>query len=169
MEYVMNRFELAQLNIARLRAPLDSPDLTEFVENLDRINLLAERSPGYVWRLKDDAGNATALRPFGDEYIVNLTVWKDVAALYDYVYRSAHVEVMRRRREWFERMREAYSVLWWIPHGYRPSLADAEERLELLRSAGPTVNAFTFQNAFPSPDAAGSAQPGSFKDLCSAS
>lgn len=165
----MSRFELAQLNIARLKAPVDSPALKDFVDSLDRINRLAEQSPGYVWRLKDDAGNATALRHFGPDYIVNLTVWKDVAALHDYVYKSGHVEIMRRRREWFERMAEAYSVLWWVPAGERPTPAAAEERLELLRAAGPTSHAFTFQQAFAAPDAESGIQTGSFKDLCSAS
>lgn len=100
----MATYQLAQLNIALMTAPIDSPVMADFVANLDRINALAERSPGYVWRLQTDDGNATALRPFGEEYLVNLSVWRDIESLQDYVYRSAHTEILRRRKEWFTRM-----------------------------------------------------------------
>jgi Domain of unknown function (DUF3291) len=149
----MKTYQLAQLNIALMTAPIDSPVMADFAANLDRINALAERSPGYVWRLETEDGNATALRPFGDEYLVNLSVWRDVDALYDYVYQSAHVEVMKRRKEWFERMRESYSVLWWVPEGHRPTTAEAKVRLQLLNEKGPTPDAFTFKNAYPAPEA----------------
>src|SRR5262245_38170371 len=103
----MSMYELAQLNIAVMREPLESPSMADFVANLDRINALAESSPGFLWRLKDEAGDATGLRPLGAETLVNMSVWRDVESLNAYVYRSAHVEVMRRRREWFERMQES--------------------------------------------------------------
>ncbi len=144
-------YQLAQLNIARLKAPLDSPLLTDFVANLDRINTLAERSPGFVWRLQTDDGDATALRPFGDDYIVNLSVWDDLQSLHDYVYRSAHIEVMRRKKEWFDNMHEAYLVLWWVRKGQLPTTDDAKERLDALREHGPTARAFTFKKSFPPP------------------
>ena len=147
----MADYELAQLNIAHMRAPLDSPMLADFVANLDRINARAEQSPGFVWRLQTDDGNATAIRPFGAAFIVNLSVWKDLDALYDYVYKSAHVAVMRRRKEWFTKMREAYTVLWWIPAGHRPTVAEAKARLEHLRARGPSPDAFTFQQPYSSP------------------
>lgn len=150
----MSRYRLAQLNIATLKAPLDSPLLADFVANLDRINRLAEQSPGFEWRLQDEGGDATALRPFGDQVVVNMSVWRDVQALSDYAFKSAHVEIMRRRREWFERMGEAYAVLWWVPHGHQPSLSEAAERLALLQTHGPSAQAFTFKHAFPPPDAA---------------
>ena len=160
----MSNHELAQLNIARLAAPLESPQLQDFVDNLDRINALAEESPGFVWRFQDDAGNATSARPFGEEYLVNLTVWTDVESLHRYVYRSAHAQIMARRREWFDTMREAYTVLWWVRAGHRPDFAEAHEKLQLLRSKGPTADAFTFKKPFPRPDQAG-AMP-SFDDTC---
>jgi Domain of unknown function (DUF3291) len=149
----MSSYLLAQLNIARLLAPLDSPRLADFVDNLDRINALAESSPGFVWRLKDDDGDATAIRPLGEDVIVNMSVWEDLNALNQYVYRSAHVEVMRRRREWFERGVEAHLVLWWVRKGHIPTLEEAIARQALLREKGPTPDAFTFRTRFDAPDA----------------
>src|SRR5215470_6235904 len=137
----MSAYELAQLNIARMKEPLESPTMADFVANLDRINALAESSPGFVWRLQTDDGDATALRPLGEDTLVNMSVWKDVASLRNYVYRSAHTEVMRRRKEWFEHMSEAFLVLWWVPRGHRPSVQEAITKLELLRKDGPTEEA----------------------------
>ena len=134
----MSNYRLAQINIAKLKAPLDSPELRDFVDNLDRINALAEGSDGFVWRLKGEGNDATSLRPFGDDVIVNMSVWRDVEALKDFAYRSGHVEIMRRRREWFTRMAEAYMVLWWVPAGHEPTLEEAAQRLERVRSQGPT-------------------------------
>lgn len=147
-------YELAQLNVAAMKESLESPAMVDFVANLDRINALAERSPGFVWRLQTDEGNATALRPLGENMIVNMSVWRDVEALAEYVYRSAHVAIMRRRREWFEHMREAYAVLWWVPKGHRPDIEEAVDRLKVLRRDGPTAAAFDFRHAFAAPDAA---------------
>jgi hypothetical protein len=150
----MSKFELAQLNIAYLRAPIESPLLADFVANLDRINALAEASDGFKWRLMTDDGNATSLRPFGNDVIVNMSVWRDLEALRNYVYQSAHVEIMKRRREWFARASEAYVVLWWVAVGHRPSISEAAGRLENLRRHGPSPAAFTFGKAFPPPDTA---------------
>lgn len=151
-------YELAQLNIAIMRTPLESPDMADFVGNLERINKLAEDSDGYVWRLESDAGDATAFRPFGEQTPVNLSVWTSVEALRSYVYDTAHVEILRRRREWFDRMASAHFVLWWVPAGHRPTVEEAAARLQLLRDQGPTAGAFTFKRAF-SPE--GEALPGS--------
>jgi hypothetical protein len=148
----MSQYELAQLNIAVLKEPLDSPRLADFVANLDRINALAEDSPGFIWRLKTEAGDATSLRPLGDETIVNMSVWRDIESLNKYVYRSAHVEIMRRRKEWFERVSEAHMVLWWVLRGHRPTEIEAIEKLKALRENGPSADAFTFRHAFPAPD-----------------
>jgi hypothetical protein len=164
----MSAYELAQLNIALMKAPLESPGMADFVANLDRINALAESSPGFVWRLKTDDGNATALRPLGEETLVNVSVWKDIASLNQYVYQSAHVEIMRRRKEWFERMREAWVVLWWIPKGHRPTVSEAIAKLELLRANGPSGDAFTFRRAFLPPDASQPSAPFEFGDECPA-
>jgi hypothetical protein len=143
----MAEYELAQMNVARLRAPLDSPQLADFVGNLDRINALADSSPGFVWRLRDDSGNATGYRPIGEDVIINLSVWRDPQSLQGFVYRSNHAGVMRRRREWFEKM-DLYLVLWWVPSGHRPTVEEGIERLNLLRSRGPGPDAFTFGNLF---------------------
>lgn len=149
----MQEYELAQLNIALMVAPIESPILKDFVDSLDRINELAENSPGYVWRFQTEDGNATAIRPFGEEYLVNLSVWKDIEALHGYVYRSTHAELMRRRKQWFHEIREAYTVLWWIPEGRRPTVYEAKRKLELLREWGPSPEAFTFKKRFPKPSA----------------
>jgi len=162
----MSQYELAQLNIAVMKEPLDSPRMADFVANLERINALAESSPGFVWRLQTEEGDATALRPLGDRTLVNMSVWKDVASLNHYVYKTAHVEIMRRRKEWFDRMHEASIVLWWVPQGHRPSVVQATERLQLLRAQGPSADAFTFRHAFPPPDA--QEQQLSFGDECPA-
>ncbi len=148
----MNKCHLAQLNIAILKEPLDSPALVDFVANLDRINAMAESSPGYVWRLQTEEGNATALRPLGENIIVNMSAWKDFESLNQYVYKSAHSEIMSRRKEWFERMSEAFMVLWWTPENHRPDINEALEKLEHLRQHGPTPIAFTFRSPFPAPD-----------------
>jgi hypothetical protein len=150
----MSKFELAQLNIAHLRAPLESPLLADFVANLDRINAIAEASDGFRWRLMSDDGNAASLRPFGDDVIVNMSVWRDLEALRNYVYHSAHSEIMRRRREWFARVSQAYAVLWWVAAGHRPTISEAASRLESLRRHGSSPAAFTFGTAFAAPEAA---------------
>jgi hypothetical protein len=142
---------LAQVNVARALAPLDSPQLADFVENLVPINALADTSSGFVWRLQTEAGDATALRVFDGEYLVNLSVWESLEALRAFVYRSAHADVLRRRLEWFERPTEAYMALWWIQAGSIPSLADAEERLRTLRAEGPTPGAFTLKEPVDAP------------------
>jgi hypothetical protein len=164
----MSHYQLAQLNIAALKAPLDSPELKDFVDNLDRINALAEASNGFVWRLKDDGNDATSLRPFGDNLIVNMSVWRDVATLKDFAYNSAHVEIMKRKREWFTRMGKAYLALWWVPTGHEPSVDEAVAKLTQLREHGPSTEVFTFGEAFSAPDAAQGGAPFSFKDSCPA-
>ncbi|MGA2363991.1 MAG: DUF3291 domain-containing protein [Steroidobacteraceae bacterium] len=165
----MSAYELAQLNVGIIRGPMDSPVMADFAANLERINALAERSPGFVWRLQTEDGDATAIRPFEDEnMLVNMSVWRDVDSLNSYVYSSAHVEVMRRRREWFERMTEAFLVLWWVAKGHRPTVAEGVAKLEILRTKGPTPEAFSFRKAFPPPDAALSLPPAIFGDECPA-
>jgi hypothetical protein len=149
----MARYELAQMNVARLRAPLDSPQLADFVGALDRINAIADGSPGFVWRLQDDSGNATALHPMGEDIIVNMSVWQDPRSLQAFVYRSDHVGVMKRRREWFDKM-DLYLVLWWVPGGHRPTTEEGITRMNLLRSRGPSADAFSFGKLFPAPDSA---------------
>jgi hypothetical protein len=158
---------LAQLNVGRLRAPMDDPQIDDFRTNLDPVNALAEASPGYVWRLQDDAGNATGIKPFGDDLeIVNLTVWESVDALADFVYRTGHVEFLRRRREWFDAPALPIMCLWWIPEGTVPTVEDAIERLEHLRAHGPTPTSFTFRHRFEPGDLEATA--GDERDVCPA-
>ena len=146
------KYHLAQYNIARLVAPLDDPRLADFVANLDRINKLADATPGFVWRHEDENGNSTGTRVRGDPLIIiNFSVWESVEPLFEYAYRSEHVEMYRRRREWFELLREAPLALWWIPARHMPSVAEGEERLDHLREHGPTQYAFTFKQRFPPP------------------
>ena len=132
----MSAWELAQLNVAVMKEPLESPGMADFVANLDRINALAEASPGFVWRLQSDEGNNTAFRPLGETTLVNMSVWKDVESLNGYVYKTAHVEIMRRRDEWFERMREAFLVLWWVPAGHRPGIDEASGEARAVARPG---------------------------------
>jgi hypothetical protein len=165
----MSAYELAQLNIGIIRGPMDSPVMAAFAANLERINALAESSPGFIWRLQTEDGDATALRPFEDDRtLVNMSVWRDMESLSAYVYRSGHVEIMRRRREWFERMDQAFLVLWWVPKGHRPSVAEAIEKLEMLRSKGATSAAFTFRQPFAAPDAVPRDPAPDFIDTCPA-
>jgi len=159
-------FEIAQLNVGRLVAPTDSPDVAEFMEALDEINAIADVSPGFVWRFQTEDGNATAERPFDDDSVlVNFSTWTSIDALADFVFRSAHTVYLRRRREWFERMDEIYSVLWWVPAGHQPTVAEAIERLDHLREHGPTAVAFTFRHRFTSDQVADAADP---RDVCPA-
>ena len=140
---------LAQLNVGRLRAPMDDPSIDAFRESLDPVNALAEQSPGFVWRLQDESGNATGIKPYGDDLeIVNLTVWASVEALADFTYRTGHVELLRRRREFFEVATQPILCLWWIPEGTIPSVEEAIARLDHLRAHGPTPAAFTFSHRF---------------------
>lgn len=144
---------LAQVNIGRLTAPLGSAQLHGFTSRLDEINALADRTPGFVWRLQGDGDSATDLRPFEDDSIlVNMSVWEGLEPLRDYVYRSDHLQLLRERRQYFQHMTEAFTALWWIPAGHIPTTTEAWERLVHLRAHGPTAQAFTFGKAFPAPE-----------------
>jgi GNAT superfamily N-acetyltransferase len=141
---------LAQVNVARLLAPLDDPMLAGFVDALEPVNALADAAPGFVWRLQTDEGDATALRAFPDpEIIVNLSVWSDLASLRAFAYGSGHVEVFRQRRQWFEPMDEASLAIWWTPAGHVPNVDEAKDRLTFLRRCGPSPWAFNFARPEP--------------------
>ncbi|MEZ0160784.1 DUF3291 domain-containing protein [Streptomyces griseorubens] len=151
----MTAYELAQVNIARLKAPLDTPLLKDFVDNLDPVNADADAADGFVWRLQSDEGDATTISVFDDPWlIVNMSVWRDTDALTAFMYQGRHREMLSRRRAWFERVEEAMTTLWWVPAGHRPTVTEAENRLLHLRAHGPTPYAFTLRTAFP-PGAAG--------------
>ncbi len=153
-------FELAQVNIARLAAPLDDPRLAEFVAALDPVNAVADAAPGFVWRLQTEDGNATSVQAFTWDaadsagVIVNLSVWVGVEQLAAFVFGEFHRQVLRRRREWFLHMTEAYTACWWVHAAHRPSTDEAEQRIRHLRAHGPTPYAFTLRESYPPPDAA---------------
>jgi hypothetical protein len=151
----MTDHHLAQLNVGRAKAPLDADTMADFMALLDPINELADSSPGFVWRLQDEEGTgATGIKVSEDEqFIVNMSVWESIDALWDFVYDSAHLDVMRRRREWFERHVEPFQVLWWVPAGHIPTPQEALARLDHLRAHGPTPEAFTFKIRFEEPGA----------------
>jgi hypothetical protein len=153
-------FELAQINIGRLVAPIDHAQLADFVALLEPINAVADSAPGFIWRLQTAEGNATGVQAFDWDaegsagVIVNMSVWADVESLAAFVFGDMHREVMRRRREWFLRMSEAYTACWWVPAGHRPTTTEAEDRIRNLRANGLNPDAFTIRDNYPRPDIA---------------
>ena len=142
-------FNIAQVNIGRIRAELNDPIMAGFVNRLDEINALADASPGFVWRLIVNDGNATYLRPFGDpRMLLNMSVWRTVEELRSFVFQTVHKELLRQRHAWFEKLTEVYTALWWVPTGHIPSVDEAKRRLAHLEANGPTQFAFTFQSVF---------------------
>jgi Domain of unknown function (DUF3291) len=154
-------YHLAQLNVGRPRGPVDSAEMAAFMSLIDPINKMADTAPGFVWRLQGgDGPGATALRPYGPEIMVNMSVWQTLDALQDFTYRiGPHLDAMRRRREWFHKMAEQHLVLWWIPAGHLPDLDEALRRLELLRGHGPGPLAFTFREPYGPPPPGQPASP----------
>jgi hypothetical protein len=145
-------FQLAQINIARCLAPLDSPVMRDFVGLLPEVNALADSSPGFVWRLVGDGADATGVRAYEDPLIiVNMSVWESLDSLRSYAYRGGHALAFRRRKEWFVDSEEPNSALWWIPAGTVPTVEEGRARLEKLQREGPTPAAFSFKVTFPHP------------------
>ena len=151
--YKSGRYYLAQINIARFRQPRDHEVNKDFVDAIESVNAVADQAPGFVWRLEDDNGHAMDFEIFNDpDILVNLSLWENLEALTAFVYRSPeHKAIMRRRKEWFDRM-DLHLALWWVPVGQTPTLEDAEHRLNLLAERGPTVEAFTFKSPFSPPE-----------------
>ncbi|PHX05656.1 DUF3291 domain-containing protein [Vibrio splendidus] len=146
--------KLAQLNIALAKYPLDAPEIKEFVDNLELVNGIAESSEGFVWRLKDESGDATNIQAFDDpNMIVNMSVWDSVDSLKNFMFRTHHRDFMRRKGDWFHRLPEDTYVLWWIEEDDIPTLEEAIERLEHLREIGDTPYAFTFKTNFTESEA----------------
>jgi hypothetical protein len=153
---VTERFHIAQLNVGKTHYPVEHPKMVGFTGRLAEINALAERTPGYVWRLQGDSGDATGIHVFDDPLIiVNLTVWESIEELYEFSYHTDHAEVFRLRRAWFEPWPGPHLVLWWLPAGSTPTLAEALARLERLAAEGPSPEAFTLRVRFPPPAEAG--------------
>ena len=160
---------LAQVNVGRLRAPMDDALIAGFAGALEEINALADAAPGFVWRLQTEEGDATAVRAFADDTIlINLSVWTSLETLADYVYRSPHTAYLRRRAEWFERMQEVFVALWWVPVGHVPTTAEAVDPLDRLRRHGPTPEAFTFRRPFAAPDGGSAPTAADDRDVCPA-
>lgn len=145
---------IAQMNVGTILYETTDPRMADFMNNLDRVNALAESTPGFIWRLTGEGNNATDIRPAADPYfLVNMSVWANVEALFDYVYRSDHRAFMVRRREWFAKPEGPYHVLWWVAEGHPPSVEEGLARLRHLAEHGPTPFAFTFKTVFPQSEA----------------
>lgn len=150
----MSKYHLAQVNMGRIKAPLDSEVMKGFMLRLDEINALADRSPGFVWRLQTSAGNATYFRPYpeDDGILLNMSVWESIETLKDYVYKTAHKQLLQHRHEWFEKFSGVYLALWWVPAGHIPSIDEAKKRIAHLNAHGPTQFAFNFKTTFEADD-----------------
>ena len=148
----MPDYHIAQFNIARMLAPIDDPIMAEFVAQLAPVNALADKTPGFVWRLQTDSGDATSVKVYDDDrIIVNLTVWESIEALREFVYKNAHYAVLHDRKRWFEKFDGPYYALWWIPAGQLPSVEESRERLDYLRQHRDSEYAFSFKQVFPVP------------------
>jgi len=149
----MNQYHLAEINIAKMKGvDINDPIMKEFVDNLDLVNTLAEKSEGFVWRLKDESSNATNLNPYNDEQIiVNVSVWENIETLEGYMYKTFHSEFLKRRKEWFLKFGKAHTAMWWIPAGQIPTLEEAVEKLDHLQQNGPSQLVFDLRNKFPAP------------------
>jgi Domain of unknown function (DUF3291) len=147
----MPDYHIAQVNIGRVKAPVDHPIMAGFMNRLDEINALADGSPGFVWRLQTTEGNATYFRPYpeDDRILLNMSVWATIEDLKHYVYRTAHAELLRHRHEWFELFAGTYIALWWVPAGHIPGIDEAKKRIAHLDAHGPTEFAFHFKAVFP--------------------
>jgi uncharacterized protein DUF3291 len=146
----MSEYHLAQINIARMLAPIDDPIMAEFAAQLAPVNALADGSPGFVWRLQTESGDATGIQVYDDDMIiVNLTVWESAKALREFVYRNAHYGVLRDRKHWFEKFDGPYYAMWWVPAGQLPGIEEGKARLEYLRQHGDSAYAFSFKKLFP--------------------
>jgi len=145
-------YQLAQVNIAKFRLPQEDPANAEFVNNLDRVNAIAEAQPGYVWRFTGTENNAMDVEVYNDPNIIlNMSIWTDLQSLVNFVYRNeVHKQIMRRRKEWFDKI-DFHMVMWWIESDRKPTPAEAELRLDLLQSCGSTYSAFTFKQPFAAP------------------
>ncbi|TGV01149.1 DUF3291 domain-containing protein [Flavivirga rizhaonensis] len=144
----MSKLHLAQVNVAKRLAPMDDPIMQDFVNNLDRINALADESEGFVWRLKDEDKDLGAQIFQDDKLLINMSVWENLEALFNYTYKSGHIEVFKRKKEWFGKMKMMHMAFWYVPKGYEPTFQDAKNRLDYLNKHGDTPYAFSFKSKF---------------------
>ena len=142
-------FQLAQINIGELIAPIDDPLVSEFVDNLDAINELAEKSPGFVWRFKDESNSAVNVQLFENpNQIINMSVWEDLDSLKHFAYETKHVEFFKKRALWFKKMKEPHMCFWWIHQGSYPTPEEGIKRLMYFREHGDTEYAFSFKRPY---------------------
>ena len=149
----MSEYQIAEINVARMKGiNINDPIMKEFVDNLDKVNALAESSEGFVWRLKDESNNATNLNPYNDEQvIINISVWQSIETLENFIYKTFHTEFLKRRKEWFQSYGKAYTAMWWIPKGQFPSIQEAIENLDYYQKNGPSELVFDFRNKYLPP------------------
>ena len=146
----MSSFHLAQLNVAKMKADIDDPIMKGFVDNLEEVNATADNSPGFVWRLETDEGDATDIRVFEDSMLlVNMSVWESIDDLKKFVYDSFHLEILKRKKEWFDKFDGVFQVMWWLKAGTVPDVDEARARLSYLQEHGVSELAFNFQRSFP--------------------
>ena len=151
-EKTTTEYQLAQINIAQAKSEIDTETMSGFMARLDEINAIADTADGFVWRLQSEEGDSTAIRVFDDPLLlVNISVWDDIESLKDYVYKSVHVELIRDREAWFNKIDSMHQALWWVPKGHIPTTQEAKNKLELLKELGPSQEAFTFGRNFPKP------------------
>lgn len=144
----MSKLHLAQVNIAKRLAPMDDPIMQDFVNNLDKINAIADNSEGFVWRLQDEDKDEAAAIFKDDTLLINMSVWENIEALFNYTYNSGHIEVFKRKKEWFSKMKMMHMAFWYVPEGYEPTFQDAKDRLDYLNTHGDTPYAFSFKSKF---------------------
>ncbi len=145
----MEKYHLAQINIAQAQDEMDTPTMQGFVNRLEEINSIADNADGFIWRLQSEEGDTTSIRVFDDPLLlVNMSVWQDIASLKNYVYRTAHVELIQDREAWFNKIKPKHQALWWVPAGHIPSIEEGKERLDYLRKHGPSSHAFIFAKPF---------------------
>ena len=149
----MTEYQIAEINVARMQGiNINDPIMKEFVDNLDKVNALAESSQGFVWRLKDESNNATNLNPYNDEQvIINISVWQSIETLENFIYKTFHTEFLKRRKEWFQSYGKAYTAMWWIPKGQFPAIPEAIEKLAWYQKNGPSELVFDFRNKYLAP------------------
>jgi hypothetical protein len=146
-------YNLAQVNIAKRLAPMDDPIMQDFINNVERINAIADEAEGFIWRMQDEDKDLGAEIFKDDTLLINMSVWNDLECLFDYTYKSGHIEVFKRKKEWFSKMKMVHMAFWYIPEGYEPTFQDAKSRLDYLNKYGDTPYAFTFKSKFSPKDA----------------
>lgn len=152
---MLKEYQLAEINVARMKGVnINDPIMKEFVDNLDRVNTLAETSEGFVWRLQDDNNDATSFNPYEDEQvIINVSVWETIESLGNFVFKTYHTDFLKRRKEWFQSYGTVSTAMWWVHKGAYPTVEEAVEKLDYLQKNGTSAVAFDFRNKFPKPTA----------------